>query len=76
MSSMPCGVSQTAQRYREHQPDFSVLDRKAQLRARRYLSETIYMLPKMPEPDLISRIWQRLSRLGGIRTRPLHNFAA
>jgi putative transposase len=56
--------------YREHDPHFSVLDLKAQCRARRYLSETIKMLPQMPEPDLISRIWQRLSRFGGIRSRP------
>ena len=62
--------------YREHDPNFSVLDLKAQFRARRYLSETIKMLPEMPEPDLISRIWQRLSRFGGIRTRPIHDFAA
>lgn len=62
--------------YRDQDPNFSVLDLKAQFRARRYLSETIKMLPETPEPDLISRIWQRLSRLGGIRTRPIHDFAA
>ena len=62
--------------YRKHDPAFSVLDLKAQFRARRYLSETIKMLPEMPQPDLISRIWQRLSRFGGIRTRPIHDFAA
>jgi hypothetical protein len=42
--------------YREQDPNFSVLDLKAQFRARRYLSETIKMLPEMPKPDLISRI--------------------
>ena len=62
--------------YREHDHNFSVLDLKAQFRARRYLAETIKMLPETPEPDLISRIWQRLSRFGGIRTRPIHDFAA
>jgi DDE superfamily endonuclease len=62
--------------YREHDPNFSVLDLKAQFQARRYLSETIKLLPETPEPHLISRIWQRLSRLGGIRTRPIHDFAA
>ena len=62
--------------YREHNSNFSVLDLKAQFRARRYLSETIKMLPETPAPDLISRIWQRLSRFGGIRTRPIHDFAA
>ena len=62
--------------YREHDPHFSVLDLKSQFRAQRYLSETIKMLPEIPEPDLISRIWQRLSRFGGIRTRPILDFAA
>ena len=64
------------QPYRQHEPYFSVLDLKAQFRAQRFLSETIKMLPEMPEPLLISRIWQRLSRFGGIRTRPIHDFAA
>lgn len=58
--------------YRDHQPDFSVLDLKAHYRARRYLSETIKMLPEMPTPDLISRIWRRLARFGGIRS-PQHD---
>ena len=63
------------QPYREHEPLLSILDLKAQFRAQRYLTETIKMLPEMPEPDLISRIWQRLARFGGIRTRPIHDFA-
>jgi len=62
--------------HRQHNPEFSVRDLKAQFRARRYLSETIKMLPETPEPHLISRIWQRLSRFGGIRTRSLDHFAA
>ncbi len=64
------------QPYRQHDPDFSVRDLKAQFRARRYLTETIKMLPETPEPDLISRIWQRLAQFGGIRTRPIDDFAA
>lgn len=54
--------------YRCHDPQFSVLDLKARFRARRYLSETINLLPHPPDPHLISRIWQRLAALGGIRT--------
>jgi DDE superfamily endonuclease len=61
--------------YRQHDPQFSVLDLKAQFRAQRYLSETIKLLPVSPEPHLISRIWQRLTRFGAIRTRPSHDFA-
>ena len=62
--------------YREHDPRCSVLDLKARFRARRYLSETIKMLPESPSSDLISRIWQRLSRFSAIRTRYLDDFAA
>jgi putative transposase len=62
--------------YRDQQPDFSVRDLKARFRARRYLSETIKMLPETPEPHLISRIWQRLSQFSGIRTHPHDNFTA
>ena len=64
------------QPYRQHDPDFSVLDLKAQFRARRYLDETIKMLPEIPEPHLISRIWRRLSCFGGIRTPQSQDFAA
>jgi putative transposase len=62
--------------YRDDQPDFSVLDLKAQFRARRYLDETIKMLPDPPGDDLVSRIWRRLTALGGIRVRHLDRFAA
>jgi putative transposase len=64
------------QPYRDQQPDFSVLDLKAHYRARRYLTETIKLLPEMPEPDLISRIWRHLTRFGGIRSRHDDAFAA
>jgi hypothetical protein len=62
--------------YRDHQPDFSVLDLKAQFRARRYLDETIKMLPYPPGDDLVSRIWRRLTAFGGIRVRQFDRFAA
>jgi putative transposase len=62
--------------YREQDPHFSILDLKAHFRALRYLSETIKMLPEPPKPDLISRIWQRLTRFGAIRTRHLRVSAA
>jgi putative transposase len=52
--------------FRQLHPDFSVLDLKTHFRAYRYLSETINCLPLSPDPDLISRIWHRLTFLGGI----------
>ncbi len=62
--------------YRDVQPDFSVLDLKAQCRARRYLDETIKMLPHPPGDDLVFRIWQRLTAFSGIRICHLDRFAA
>jgi putative transposase len=62
--------------YRDDQLDFSVLDLKAQFCARRYLDETIKMLPDPPNDDLISRIWRRLTALSGIHVRQLDRFAA
>ncbi|HEX3050384.1 MAG TPA: transposase [Aggregatilineaceae bacterium] len=62
--------------YRHDYPDFSVLDLKAQFCARRYLDETIKMLPDPPSNDLVSRIWRCLTALGGIRVRQLDRFAA
>jgi hypothetical protein len=53
--------------YRQHQPDFSVLDLKAHFRARCYLTEPIKSLPDPPAADFISRLWQCLSALGSIR---------
>jgi putative transposase len=54
---------------RQHTPNFSILDLKAQFRAQRYLRETILLLPFPPDPDLIERLWLKLSALGGIHTR-------
>jgi putative transposase len=62
--------------YRRQAPDFSVRDLKALFRARRYLDETIKLLPEKPPPYLVSRIWQRLTRFGGIHARSLRDFAA
>jgi putative transposase len=64
------------QPYRDQQPAFSVLDLKAHYRARRYLTETIKMLPNPPDEHLVLRIWHHLTRFGGIRCRQDHSFAA
>jgi len=62
--------------HRQAQTDFSVLDLKAHYRAQRYLDETIKCLPTVPTPDLISLIRQKLSALGGLRTRQLQKSPA
>ena len=64
------------QPYRDPQPDFSVLHLKAHYRARRYLSETIKMLPIPPDEHLVLRIWRHLTRFGGIRPPHEDAFAA
>jgi len=64
------------QPYRQQQPDFSILDLKTHFRAHRYLHETIKMLPNPPDEDLISRIWRRLTRFGGIRPGVIDPYAA
>ena len=63
--------------YRQRHTDFSVLDLKALFRARRYLRETIKLLPDSPTPDFISRLWRSVSRcVGSLRPLHLHHLAA
>ena len=62
--------------YRQDNPDFSIRDLKARFQARRYLDETIKMLPNPPNEYLISRIWRKLTRFGSIRTRQIEPPAA
>lgn len=59
--------------YRQDNSDFSIRDLKAQFQARRYLDETIKMLPIPPNEHLISRIWRKLTRFGSIRTRQINS---
>ena len=54
--------------YRQQQPEFSVLDLKLHYRTRRYVAETLHSLPTPPPPDVLSRLWRRLSSLGSLRT--------
>ncbi len=51
-------------RYREHNPEFSVLDLKAHYRGCRYASETIKLLPQKPDGILLAEIFEQIARLG------------
>ena len=51
-------------RYREHNPEFSVLDLKSHYRGRRYASETIKLLPQKPDGILLAKIFEQIARLG------------
>jgi DDE superfamily endonuclease len=52
-------------------PDYSVLDLKADYRGYKYVEETIQMLPEKPEPVLLAKILNRVAGLGRIHaTQP------
>ncbi len=51
---------------RQRDPDYSVLDLKADCRGYKYVEETIKMLPEKPEPILLRQILDRVACLGRI----------
>ena len=51
-------------RYRENNPEFSVLDLKSHYRGCRYASETIKLLPQKPDAILLADIFEQIARLG------------
>jgi putative transposase len=51
---------------RQHDPDYSVLDLKADCRGSKYVEETIQMLPEKPEPVLLRQILHKVACLGRI----------
>jgi putative transposase len=50
--------------FRENNPEFSVLDLKAQYRGYRYVAEAIKLLPQKPEGILLGKIFEQTARLG------------
>jgi len=52
--------------FREHNPDYSILDLKSRYRGNRYATETIKMLPEKPDAILLAEIFQQIARLGAI----------
>jgi putative transposase len=51
-------------------PDYSVLDLKADWRGSKYVEETIKMLPEKPEPVLFAKMLNRVAGLGRIHLSP------
>ena len=51
-------------------PDYSVLDLKADCRGYKYVEETIKMLPEKPEPVLLAKIRNQVAGLGRIHVSP------
>ena len=57
-------------------PDYSVLDLKADCRGSKYVEETIKMLPEKPEPVLLRQIFHKVAGLGRIHAaQPSFSFA-
>ena len=51
-------------RYRENNPEFSVLDLKSHYRGCRYAFETLKLLPQKPDGILLAEIFAQIARLG------------
>jgi putative transposase len=56
------------QPFREHHPEYSILDLKSHYRGCRYAFETIKMLPEKPDAILLAEIFQQIARLGAIHS--------
>ena len=57
-------------------PDYSVLDLKADWRGYKYVEETIKMLPEKPEPVLLRQILHKVTGLGRIHaSQPFFSFS-
>jgi len=52
------------QRFRQINPEFSILDLKSYYRGCRYVSETIKLLPRKPDGILLAEIFEQIARLG------------
>ncbi len=60
----------------QRDPDYSVLDLKADWRGYKYVEETIKMLPEQPEPILLHEILTKVSGLGRIHaSQPSFSFS-
>lgn len=53
-------------KYRQEDPDFSILDLKAIYRGYRYVTETILLLPQKPDENLVSHLFHKVAALGRI----------
>ncbi len=61
---------------RQRDPDYSILDLKADCRGYKYVEETIKMLPEKPEPILLGQILNKVAGLGRIHaSQPSFSFS-
>lgn len=52
--------------FRQHSSQAGILDLKTHFRGCKYVTETLKLLPKMPDPILFQHIFQTVSQLGSI----------
>lgn len=64
------------QEFRQDSPDAGVLDLKAHFRGHKYVTETLNLLPEMPEPILLEHIFATIARIGRIYAAEPHPKAA
>ena len=61
---------------RPRDPDYRILDLKADWRGYKYVEETIKLLPEKPEPVLLRQILNHVARLGRIHaSQPSFSFS-
>jgi putative transposase len=63
-------VERVLQDRRPRQPAISVLDLKTHCRGAKYVEETIKLLPEMPDPVVLERIFTKLVGIGRIHAAP------
>ena len=54
--------------FRPTYPSFSVIDLKAHFRGHKYVSQTLKLLPQLPEPIFIDQIYANIAQIGSINT--------
>jgi IS4 transposase len=64
------------QAFRHDATDAGILDLKAHYRGHKYVTETLKLLPEMPEPILINHIFATIAQIGRIHTDKSHPTAA
>jgi len=52
--------------FRQRHPQAGVLDLKAHFRGRRYVAETLKLLPEIPDPFLLAQVFDTVAQLGSV----------
>lgn len=75
LSLFMVNVAQVLMRhFRQQYADFNVLDLKSFFRGHKYVAEILKLLPQMPEPILMTHIFEQVSQLGSIHYAPPSSF--